>query len=300
MVARGVACALAVWSVACDATAGDVLTALGDAGDGRADARAAVDAAATPDGGGADAGGCAAMVDGPCPAPGGVGITVCGRVLDVEDTSIVPGGGTVTVRFFNAVDFPGGPSLAEATPDACGWFVAQGVTGLIPGLLVLTTDDAGAGDVYEPVLTIVPASTGSAVRVNAYTLRADTDRAWSAAAGLGGATFSDMGALALIFLDASQPPLFPFLSGRPAAGVTITEGGTPQPGDDYYFADGGPLSRSVLSPAAGATGANGSGLLIGTQPLQEYGGQRAGCTFGTAKGVGPGVVQIQELYGTCN
>ena len=82
------------------------------------------------------------MVDPPCPPPSILNVSVCGRVVDVETSEVIKAPTDVVVQFFSFIDFGAGPSLAEVSPDECGWFEAEDIGGLIPGvLLVMGTDD---------------------------------------------------------------------------------------------------------------------------------------------------------------
>jgi hypothetical protein len=277
---------------ACSDTGGDVLTTLdGDGGANGPDAEPNTPDADVRD---IDANpACGTIPD--CPTPNLGAVTVCGYVVDLTDSSVITAGEGVTVQFFNFIDFGSGPSLAEVEPDACGWFQAENIGGLFPGIAVMSTE----GDGYSRTVAVISTTLGSPVLANALALTETADQAWADAAGLGGPSFSDVGALLMLFFDVNQPAVFPF-QGTPAAGVAITEDGAVQADDDYYFADGDPLSRTTIGPALTVTGPNGSGLIINTAPLSEYTGDRPNCSFDNTNGVLPGIVQAQEIYGTCN
>jgi hypothetical protein len=155
------------------------------------------------------------------------------------------------------------------------------------------------GDGYSRTVAVISTTLGSPVLANALALTETADQAWADAAGLGGPSFSDVGALLMLFFDVNQPAVFPF-QGTPAAGDAITEDGAVQADDDYYFSDTDALTRTIVAPALTVTGPNGSGLIINTAPLSQYTGDRPNCSFDNTNGVLPGIVQAQEIYGTCN
>jgi len=277
----------------CVDTEGEVLSTLGGDGgagtDGGAAADGGPDAAVDP---------CAAELPCPTPVPGSV--TVCGRVLDVETSDAIPGGGNVNVEFFNVVDFEISPSLADTEADECGRYVVENIFGALPPFIVASTDDdVLLGGEYVRVISFVPSTIGSAVRSNVYAMRSATDDAWATASGLGN-TFSDIGSSIFIFIDATAPPVMPF-QGAPVSGVTITEEGASAPSRDYYFSDGDQLSRAALAPAQSQTGVDGSGIITGPFPTNEYSGAHGSCTFPDIRGAAiSGIVQVQEMLGSCN
>lgn len=279
--------------IACNDTSGEVLTTLdGDGGVPGPDADLTnpdADPDANPE----------CRVDPPCPTPSILGVSVCGRVVDVETSEVIKAPTDVAVQFFNLIDFGSGPFLAEVIPDECGWFEAEDIGGLIPGVLVMSTDDQGSSSNYSRVVSVLSSSFGQPLIANAPVLREAVDQAWGDAAGLGGQSFSDVGALLLMFFDGTEPEVFPY-RGTPVTGVTLTEEGTPQPSDDYYFSDTNPLLRVTVDPGLATTGADGAGLLVGTLPINDYSGAKLDCTFGATNGVIPGIVQAQEIYGSCN
>jgi hypothetical protein len=263
-------------------TEGTVLSAGGDAATGDDDA-----------GDGADADVTVCPPAGPCPDPPAGDITVCGRVLDLEVTAPVTSSAP-TVRIYDFVDLRLNPQTAVAhatvTPDACGWYHAT-VDGLA-GIFVVHTGELGQGGIHRPP--------GQTVRANAWTLRAATDDTWSAAAGLTGQTFADLGSLLAIFVDVGEPPVTP-LQGAPIAGVELTINGSPSAADDFYFADTAPLARSMLAPAQAATGADGSGLLRDVPSLSQFSGDHADCEFADVNTLSiAGTIQVQEIAGNCN
>jgi len=272
---------------------GEVLSSVGGDGGARADAPLG-DAGIATDG---DVAPCEEEVA--CaaePLPGAV--TVCGRLLDVE-TSAYVGDPAVEIRFINPIasDLT---VLATTHPDACGRFVVDNVLGLLPGYVIVTTDDDNLlGGDYVRVASMIPVALGNSVRTNVFAMRADTDVAWSAAAGLGDRTFSERGAVVAIFLDARKAPVSPF-QGAPIEGVAITEDGAVDAARDHYFADTQPSSRATLAPARALTGANGSAIMTGPLPTHEYSGTHAACVFGEVRGAIPGLVQVQEMFGTCH
>jgi len=279
---------LAIAAAGC-AVEGNVLTSGADGGGSDA---------TTGDGGG-DAGGC--PVVGACPAPPAGDITVCGRVLDVETSAPITGGAP-TVRVFDFVDLRLDPAAAIAAaavdPDACGWFTTT-VDGLI-GIIVVHTGELppAAGD-HRRVIEVFTTAPGQTVRANAWALRSDTDAAWSAAAGLGGQTFADLGSLLAIFVDVGEPAVAP-LQGVPRAGATILVNGQAAAADDFYFADPAALARTQVAPAQAAAGADGSGLLRDVPSLAEISGEVTGCAFPVVSTLSiAGTLQVQEIAGTC-
>jgi len=273
-------------------TEGEVLHG-GDDGGG-----SPVDAASSGDGA-TDADPC--VDPGPCPAPPAGDITLCGRVIDLETSLAVRSGGP-EIRVFDPVAFASDPDGAVAaavvTPDSCGWFSTT-VDGLLGVALVHTGPFPPATSSYQRVIQRVDADPGQAVRINAWVLRGVTDAAWSAAAGLGGQTFSDLGTTLLIFADVNAPALPP-LQGTPVAGVTATKNGLSAPADDYYFSDTEPLGRATVDPGGAVTGADGSALVVNVSAVTVLDGDATGCGF--SAGMAPsfaGLFTVREVPGNC-
>jgi hypothetical protein len=283
------AMAMAAAAAGCVAADGDVLVHVG--GDGGApdtpDASLARDAAASCD------------APGPCPPPAPGDITVCGRVIDLETSAPVTDP-RLAVNIFNFLDIttgpPGANPIATVQADACGWFVAEQIDAVLPGLLVLATDDDTLfGGPYRRVASVIPSSTGQLIRSSAFALRATTDAAWTASAGLSGG-FADRGALLPIFIDITRPAVGPF-QGAPVSGVAVAGSGGPTV---RYFADASPLSRTAIAAGASATGINGSAIALDALLSTAYTGTKPGCSFAEAVGITvANVVQAQEILGTC-
>ncbi len=271
-------------------TEGMVLESSADSGAGGADA----------DPGAPDADTCPEV--GPCPDPPAGDITVCGRVLDLELSAPVTTGAP-PVRIYDFVDLrlnPNGASaLATVTPDSCGWYTAT-VDGLAGVFVVHTGALPPDTGVHRRVVEVFSSAPGQTVRANAWTLRADTDTGWSAAAGLGAQTFADRGSLLAIYVDIDQPAVPP-LQGAPVTGVELTVNGIPNAADDYYFSDAMPLARFDLAPGQADTGANGTGLLADGPTFSQLSGDKGGCNFAEVNTLPiANTVQVQEIAGSCN
>ena len=288
---------------ACSTTEGNVLTSIGD-GDGGNNGNG--DAGGGNGDGGA--GGDAMVVcatDGECPAPAPGDTTLCGYVLDIE-TSIPIGSDAAeipVVRIFELLEFTTNPNnadaVAEVTPDACGWFSVT-IDALFGFTVVHTgNEELTSSSPFINVASNVSAGAGQIVRVNAYAMRDEVDTQWSDSAGLVG-TFSGGGAFVMMYIDVSAAPVSPF-QGTPASGVTIDVSGPIPGGVDYYFADDGALSRSTIDTNATTTLTSGAGILLQPPSLSTIGGDHASCSFSDINALAlPGLVQAQELDGTCN
>ena len=281
--------------VGCEGTEGDVLSSL--TGDGGVPGE--IDAA----GGDGDGGMLACDQTPACPPPSAGEVTVCGSIVDLADSSIIEGD-SVTVRVFDLLELTTNPTnpdpLVAVAPDECGRFEAGEISSFFPGLIVITTDDDDqlGGEYRRRVASLVDADPGQVVLRNAYALRSDTDSQWATAAGLASGSFADQGTLLPIFIDVTKPPVAPF-QGAPVSGVAIDQGGLGG-GEDYYFTDSNPLTRTTPSEAAPTTGPNGTGLWTGGLPGSNYDGDKAGCTFESVNGIGlPAFLQAQEMLGTC-
>jgi hypothetical protein len=226
------------------------------------------------------------------------GITICGRVLDLEDTSPVSGQ-NINVRVFDPIALAAGSSpLLEVQPDSCGWYVATGAAGFLT-LVVLLTDDEDLGGNFQRVGSLISVSPGQVVRANAFALRTTTDASWSAAAGISG-TFAGNGSVMPIYVDLNQPPLAPF-QGTPVSGVTVTDNGANPGNDDFYFTDTTPLSRATVSSGAASTGVNGAAILNDQTLPTPVGGNKSGCTFDDVNTITVNsMLLVQELNGSCN
>lgn len=302
-----IAALIGALAAGCTGTEGDVLTSLhGDGSVSVPDGSALAIDAASGDARAqsADGGGMCAM-DGPCPTPPLGQITLCGRVLDLADTSPLGGaagqaGESVRVRVFDPIALTAGQSpLLEVQADSCGWYVATGAAGFLTLVVLLTDDDDEIGGDFQRVGSLISVSPGQVVRANAFALRTVTDNAWSASAGISG-TFAGNGSVIPIYVDLNQPAQAPF-QGAPVAGVVMTEAGGDPGNDDFYFTDTQPLVRSTIPSSATSTGANGTAILDDSSLPTPIGGTKSGCTFDDVNTITVNnMVLVQELNGTCN
>jgi hypothetical protein len=287
MVTRGLGRALLLLLMGCVDTHGDVLTtqAGGDA--------ATADAGAVPGDLGTPA---SCPAEGQCPAPSGGGVSVCGYVIDLENSRPVPSSAGLDVGIFDLADVVDGTALTHVEPDRCGWFSAQ-VNGVVAGYVAVSTGNRMLGGPFGRVVSLLAASPGDTIRSNVFALRSASDEVWSADARVP-VRFGLRGAVLAIFVDDGAPPQPPF-SGAPVAGVIVTQNDVPQAGA-YYFGDETPLGRTRIAPERTVTGPNGSALSPGTVSGVSYGGAKAGCQFMTVTGLLPAVLQVQEIHGNCN
>lgn len=204
-----------------------------------------------------DAGMTPCEVDLECPAPEADKLTVCGRLYDVE-------WGTPISGFLHA-DFHDSASYADdplADPvlsremyryDACGRFIASGLTPPATGSLTIVVDDSPQGfpEDHVPTLVVVPVEAGNAYpAIPAWTLASWTESTW---AGPIGANIRDPGTELVIHR----------VDGVPAAGVAI-DIGTGSPQDAYAFGDNSVDSHTQIAPGVTTTGLNGAELRLGT------------------------------------
>ena len=232
-----------------------------------------------------------------CPAPGGSDVSLCGRMFDVADDGPV---GTITsnaacdpsaptasgpcsmvITFYDAVDLAQNPT--GSTPlaadsllvDGCGRFRAEGVTAPSQGFVAVMVDDAASvADTHVPSVAMVPnAAARPADNFYLPAVRAATDAEWTTSAGLVGSSFATRGALLFLFR----------YQANPRAGVAVERNGSAIPDDDFYFSDVA-TERRTVNASLGATGANGSALVINTSSLVEHGGtggEPGGCQWPT-------------------
>lgn len=274
---------------ACVDSEGEVLSSLGRDGGGSSDG-----------GDGADAGPLDCSQPLPCPAPPPGALTVCGTVIDLETSQPLDATApALELRIWDLADFTMfGEPVATPDIDGCGRFVAEDLGGLFSGFLIVQTQDTG-DDAYRATATIVSASPGQTVRTNAWALPDAVEQAWTDAASLSSGGFASRGSLLAVFIDLEQPPVGPF-QGTPVAGVTLEADAFPPVAEDHYFADGSALQRSAIDPGLDQTQTNGTVIMPNALFTNEYTGTRAGCDFANERGIGaPGVVQVQELHGTC-
>ncbi len=275
-------------------TDGDVLGARGtDGGAGATDGGG---------GGGVDsADGCPLQPDCPQPPPGE--ITLCGRVVDLETSQPITSD-PPDVRVFDPTTLRNDPlnavELAKVTPDDCGYFTTT-VNGSSEGLLIHTGSISIFSNDPRRVVSLVMTQPGNTYRQNAWVLRHTVDETWSTAANLSGPSFAESGSILPIFVDLDGSPAGP-LQGTPVAGVAMTADGSPITQDAFFFSDADALSRATLAPAQATTGTDGSGLWRSQGgAFSMFSGSKSGCTFPKVQGsVILGMVQVQEINGTCN
>ncbi len=223
------------------------------------------------------------------PAPGTV--SLCGRLYDVQtDLPIGEGldgtrcestGGTATdgacalnIRFFPALPFASNPTGTPPLPPAefimtnCGYFSAASIDEPELGYMGIGVDDlpASGNDDYTLAGVALPAAAGlRRDDLIVYGVSRATDTLWSDAAGVS-PSFGTRGAYVPIFLYGEGAP-FSTDPAEPVAGVVVTENGTNEPANTYYFEDTDPHTRAALGQvASGAgpdfTGANGSAVKV--------------------------------------
>ncbi len=228
-----------------------------------------------------------------CPPASPGKVSVCGRIYEVGDQNASLGNqpdiwcggptpsGACSLRldFFPALPFASNPTgtppmiAQEMRVDGCGRFYAYNLDEPELGYMAVGIDDADPNQ-DDRVLTwaAMPATSGGSYRIEAYTQTRELDDQWSAAAGLAEPSFGTRGALLLIFEDQN---------GNPVPGVTITENGTAEPQNDYYFSDTDPDTRLTIDPARATTGANGAvvKLLSSLVNHSGSGGEPSNCSW---------------------
>jgi hypothetical protein len=235
-----------------------------------------------------------------CPAPLEPDrISICGRIRDVASSRPVGSAQAVTLRFYDALDYSSNPATAvpiepgALTIDIDGDYVATDLARPSLGFVaVVADDDPNAGTtLYQSTALALPANGGGIYYTTAWVLRTTTDTAWTQAAGLG-SSFVTQGAV-LACYD---------YFGAPAPGVRITEGGTVEAANDYYFSDTNQLERINVSTAQSQTGADGCGLKLASSLVQHSGegGEPAGCWWESELASStPGVLWISTLGPLC-
>ncbi|MEZ4401580.1 MAG: hypothetical protein R3B06_16260 [Kofleriaceae bacterium] len=253
-------------------------------------------------------GGCAAELA--CPTPSGGKTSICGRIYDTENGSVIaatsPTGAacdpanpsadgpcSLRVLFFDALDFASNPTPVPLVPgqltvDDCGRFAAINIPASNLGFTGIAVGDAaGTGDRHK--LTGVALTDSDAMparNVKAFSTRNATDAAWTTSAALAGASFATRGVIAMIFEHNSQP----------VAGVTARRNGQVVAADDYYFSDA-TAARTTVDAALTSTGANGTALVINSTSVVNHDGTGAepgGCQWPSAPAAAiPGVVFVQ-------
>jgi hypothetical protein len=256
---------------------------------------------------GTGGGGC--ETDLTCPQAAANKVSVCGRLYDVETdepiigtdamgatcgsgSEVVDGPCEFEITFYDALEFAGDPG--GATPiepqdfriDDCGRYLAHNLNRPQLGFLGIGVDDCSAANTTgcagaapdDHRLTGVAFPVSSAQVRNkqkTYVVRRTTDMQWSTDAGLGATTFADRGAFMTVFTIATVPE----------PGVQITEGGSVEAANDYYFDDASTTTRSSIDPSLDATGMNGAGIKLNSALVEHSGTGGAlpsGCVWDSA------------------
>ena len=235
-----------------------------------------------------------------CQPPSSAHVSLCGRVFQLEDSA---GANRVTrVKLFDTIALVANPAgatpMSELVTDDCGRFAYADLPLPTSGFMAIATDDfEGTPDLLALTTISVPVSAGQTIPgINAWTFQNSADVLWSSQAALLGTTFAQSGVWVAIFTDPRQAAVYP-LRGAPAAGVTVTRGGSTASADDFYFGDTTPLARSNLNSAT-STGTNGTVLLRNTpSPAQcsGMGGLPSNCQWPIATCIAaPGLVFVQQ------
>jgi hypothetical protein len=268
---------------------------------------------------GTGAGDCSAPLSG-CDVAAPNTMTVCGRIYDVEDDTVVgmgsadtgqcPMGGeangscALVIRPYDALLFAGNPTgtmplnAAEIYHDRCGRFRMRDIVlAGAPFVGLGVAPHPAQGSTNRLTGVAFPSQNGGALRdVVAYTTRMATDMMWTSTAGEG-TSLATQGVYVHIY-RANGTTNMP-LSGAPATGVTITQGGSALPNDDYYFSDSNPSQRTTLVEDP-PTGATGTGLILRQPDLNPYsgmgGGLPGGCNWYTSMGATIGGVVFVQIH----
>jgi hypothetical protein len=252
-----------------------------------------------------------------CPQAAANKVSVCGRLYDVETdeqirgtdamgatcgsgSEVLEGPCEFEITFYDALEFAGDPG--GATPivpqdfriDDCGRYLAHNLNRPQLGFLGIGVDDCPGASEFgcagaapdDNALTGVAFPVSSAQvrnRQKTYVVRNTTDMQWSTDASLSPG-FAERGAFMTVFT----------IAGVPEAGVQITEGGTVEAANDYYFDDASTATRSSIDPGLSASGMNGAGIKINSALVEHSGTGGAlpsGCTWDSALAAAiPGVV----------
>lgn len=250
----------------------------------------------------------------PCPSATINRVSVCGRLYDVETDAQIRsvtmsagtcGDGTTSggacdlqLRFHDALEFAGGPDTAaplvveEFRLDDCGRFTARNIRLPTSGFLTIAVEDRqGAPDLRRLTAETFPVMAQQVMtRARAYSIRRSTDEAWTATAGLGGATLVDRGVLWKLFLYGNTP-----VAGAQIFGADSVV----RPDDDYYFSDTAAFTRLTIAPSQNATGVNGSALMINSGLVEHSGdgGERPMCWWSSQLAASiPGVLFVSPSH----
>jgi hypothetical protein len=241
-------------------------------------------------------------------------MSVCGWLLDAETDALI---GTVSdewsdcdgltprpttgpcaleVRLYDALMFAGNPTGTpplmpeRLTINTCGQFIAENVAAPALGFVAIAVDDepTGANQHWLSAALLPAMANIRNDRVVAYAVRRTSNESWTASAGnpFGASTFGERGTYLHILSH----------RGLPAAGATVTVGGSPA--EAFYFSDPG-LARTTIDANQTSTGANGSALVIGADlgNLSAEGGIPLGdaCIWPDLLGAAiPGVFLVQR------
>lgn len=230
-------------------------------------------------------------VDLPCPEPGGSTLlSVCGRVLDTTTSAAIeqPGLGrscadasgapcTLEIQAFDALEFFNNPTGAtplassEQTLDTCGRYSFVDLERPALGGVVFTVTDPSMVHVNTGVGGIFAAD--QAHDLDLYATRAQDDQRWTTTANepFGGPTFSESGAVLMLFDD----------NGTPVAGVNATRNGAVVVQAERFHLVGLGNTLDMVDPNATSTGATGAVLVINSTLVSHSGtgGERANCEW---------------------
>jgi hypothetical protein len=231
-------------------------------------------------------------------------VHLCGQVVDLESSQVITGAEATSLRvgFVLAKRLAADADTAldfTVHPDADGKFCATDADhdGLdVPdddAMAVVVDDEATA---RRRTVTSISFYVDDPATRNIYSVRRDTEAAWSASAGR---DLADGGVFAAIFVDILRPAVGPY-PGTPRPSVRVVGPDFyPWIDRDYYFADASPLERHTLVSGL-LTGENGTGLYTDGGYGQYCGRGPDGCSWEVPfAATVPGLVWVAELFGTC-
>lgn len=249
----------------------------------------------------------------PCPAPTEANsVAMCGRIYDLEDSKPLDDGNpdngepsqAVELLVLDPFEFIRGNATpkARALADSCGRYAIQNAPRPTVGFIALAVDDLDPNGPDRYVTTGIAAAVASGDVLpaqRAWILRRTTDQMWSAAAGLTGMTFGQVGVYIPLFIG-SGAPVAPF-PGPPVEGVmtAVIEGTArvAKPENDFYFDDTDPTIRRMVSTTRPSTGKNGSGLYINQATILFPGFSGIGSTpMGTCWAVNPAAAPMNAAF----
>jgi hypothetical protein len=249
-----------------------------------------------------------------CPSPDPGKISVCGWLRDAETDDLIGGMGedgsrcdplnrpatgacAIEVDFYDALMFAGNPTGTPALePDElvtnnCGRFTAKNLPAPALGFLAIGVDDGTATEYLLGGVAIPSMANLKRDDLDVYAVRTSSDTKWSESALTPFGSFHARGAYLGIFTH----------RGVPVEGVVITENGSPQPSEDYYFDDTDPFERTNIDSSRTSTGPNGSGILVDSALVNHSGqgseGMLEGCMWPTDLGDAiPGVYFVHPRH----